>query len=129
MSVGVLLLTHEGIGHSLVAAAQRILRVLNFKVAVHEVPWDGCDCDAESRTFRQELRELDEGQGVLVLTDLFGATPCNLVASNEPGRLLIRVAGVNLPMLLRVLTHPESQLPELAALACEGGRSGVVLDA
>lgn len=128
MSVGVLLVTHEGIASSLMAAARRVIRVMPLKVGIFEVPWDVGDGVVSSRTLRQELRELDEGKGVLVLADLYGATPFNLAGEYEPGRTLMRVAGLNLPMLLRVLTYPEKGLQELAEVARDGGRSGVVID-
>ncbi len=128
MSVGILLVTHDGIGSSMMAAARRVMRVVPLKVGVFEVPWDVGDGDAGGRTLRHELRELDEGKGVLVLADLYGATPFNLTAEHEPGRTLMRVAGLNLPMLLRVLNYPELGLQELAAVARDGGRSGVLID-
>lgn len=128
MSVGILLVTHEGIASSLMAAARRVMRVMPLKVGIFEVPWDVGEGIDSSRTLRQELRELDEGKGVLVLADLYGATPFNLAAEHEPGRTLMRVAGLNLPMLLRVLNYPEKGLQELAEVARDGGRSGVVID-
>ncbi len=128
MSVGILLVTHEGIASSLMAAARRVMRVMPLKVGIYEVPWDVGDSDVSTRALRQELRELDEGKGVLVLADLYGATPFNLAAEHEPGRTLMRVAGLNLPMLLRVLNYPEKGLQELAEVARDGGRSGVVID-
>ncbi|MFO1494338.1 MAG: PTS fructose IIA subunit family protein [Lysobacterales bacterium] len=128
MSVGVLLMTHEGVGSSLMAAARRVMRVVPAKVGVFEVPWEVGDGEICTRTLRQELRDLDEGQGVLVLVDLYGATPFNLAAEHEPGRTLVRVAGLNLPMLLRVLNYPEKGLRELAEIARDGGRAGVVMD-
>lgn len=128
MSVGVLLITHEGVGSSLMAAARRVMRVVPTKVGVFEVPWDVGDGEICTRTLRQELRDLDEGKGVLVLADLYGATPFNLAAEHEPGRTLVRVAGLNLSMLLRVLNYPEKGLRELAEIARDGGRAGVVMD-
>jgi len=128
MSVGVLLMTHEGVGSSLMAAARRVMRVVPAKVGVFEVPWEVGDGEICTRTLRQELRDLDEGQGVLVLVDLYGATPFNLAAEHEPGRTLVRVAGLNLPMLLRVLNYPEKGLRELAEIARDGGRAGEVMD-
>lgn len=128
MSVGVLLITHEGVGSSLMAAARRVMRVVPTKVGVFEVPWDVGDGETCTRTLRQELRDLDEGKGVLVLADLYGATPFNLAAEHEPGRTLVRVAGLNLSMLLRVLNYPEKGLRELAEIARDGGRAGVVMD-
>jgi PTS system ascorbate-specific IIA component len=128
MSVGVLLVTHEGIGSAMMAAARRVMRVVPLKVGVFEVPWDVGEGDVCTRTLRHEMRELDEGKGVLVLADLYGATPFNLTAEHEPGRTLMRVAGLNLSMLLRVLNYPELGLRELAEVARDGGRSGVVID-
>lgn len=128
MSVGILLVTHEGIASSLMAAARRVMRVMPLKVGIFEVPWDVGEGVVSSRALRQELRELDEGKGVLVLADLYGATPFNLAAEHEPGRTLLRVAGLNLPMLLRVLNYPEKGLQELAEVARDGGRAGVVID-
>ena len=86
MSVGVLLVTHEGIASCMLAAARRVIRVMPLKVGVFEVPWDVGDGVICTRTLRQELRDLDEGQGVLVLADIYGATPFNLAAEHEPGR-------------------------------------------
>lgn len=128
MSVGILLATHEGIGTSMIAAARRVMRVMPLKVGIFEVAWDVGDAEVCTRALRQELRELDEGMGVLVLADLYGATPFNLTAEHEPGRTLMRVAGLNLSMLLRVLNYPELGLRQLAEVARDGGRSGVVID-
>lgn len=128
MSVGILLVTHEGIGSSMMTVARRVMRVIPTKVGIFEVPWDVGDGDICTATLRQELRDLDEGKGVLVLADIYGATPFNLAAEHEPGRTLLRVAGLNLPMLLRVLNYPEKGLKELAEIARDGGRSGVVID-
>ncbi len=128
MSVGVLLATHDGIATSMLAAARRVMRVLPLKVDIFEVPWDVGDAEVRTRALRQSLRELDEGMGVLVLADLYGASPFNLAAEHEPGRTVVRVAGLNLSMLLRVLNYPELALRELAEVARDGGRSGVVID-
>lgn len=128
MSVGVLLATHDGIATSMLAAARRVMRVLPLKVDIFEVPWDVGDAEVRTRALRQSLRELDEGMGVLVLADLYGASPFNMAAEHEPGRTVVRVAGLNLSMLLRVLNYPELALRELAEVARDGGRSGVVID-
>ncbi len=128
MSVGVLLVTHPGIGSSMLDAAQRVLRIMPLKVSVFEVPWDVDDRDAYSRRLNQELRDLDQGQGVLALVDLYGASPYNMSASQEPGRTVARVAGLNLPMLLRVFNYAEKDLDGLVAVARDGGRNGVIGD-
>lgn len=127
MSVGVMLVTHAGLATPMVEAAQRVLKVVALKVGVLEVPWE-----AEPQTLahqaNQLLRDLDSGSGVLILTDVYGATPANITERLEPCRQLRRVSGLNLPMLLRVLTYSDLKLDALADIACEGGRAGILID-
>lgn len=74
----------------------------------------------------QMLQLVDNGKGVLVLTDVFGATPSNLALKLlEPGRIE-GIAGVNLPMLLRALTYRERGMDVLLTRAISGGRDGVI---
>ena len=128
MTVGILLVTHEGIGTALVAVAGRLLRPLPLKVEAFEVPFDA-DADALLPAASAALRRVDGGDGVLVLTDLYGASPSNLAARvarlGTPAR---RVSGLNLPMLLRVLNYPELPLHDLPAVAAAGARIGVIHD-
>ncbi|MBX3689956.1 PTS fructose IIA subunit family protein [Dokdonella sp.] len=128
MSVGVLLMTHEAMGAALVKAARHVLGRLPLPVDVREVAADA-DPEQMLRAAAASARELDRGDGVLVLSDLYGATPCN-IAHRLPG-LGVRmhcVSGLNLPMLLRVLNYPEQSLDELAQTAACGGRGGIVVD-
>ena len=72
------------------------------------------------------MRQLDEGDGVLVLTDMYGATPGNIALKLlEPGRVE-GVAGVNLPMLVRALTYREQGLAVVVEKALSGGVEGVM---
>ena len=128
MSVGVLLVTHNGLGPDLLNCASRVLPIMPLKVDCLEVPWDGTSPELLALNLRSLLRDLDEGQGVLILVDLYGSTPSNVAHLVEPGRLVERVYGVNLPMLLRVLNYPQLSLSELAAVAIEGGRTGVMAE-
>lgn len=128
MTVGVLLMTHESMGAALVSAARHVLGRLPLSVEVQEVAADA-DPDTMLRTAVASARELDHGDGVLVLSDLYGATPCN-IARRLPdlGVRMHCVSGLNLPMLLRVLNYPEQSLDELAQTAANGGRGGIVVD-
>ena len=75
---------------------------------------------------REMLALVDKGEGVLILTDIFGATPANIALKLlEPGRIE-GVAGVNLPMLLRALTYREKGMETLLAKAVGGGRDGIL---
>ncbi|KQZ60208.1 MULTISPECIES: PTS fructose IIA subunit family protein [unclassified Lysobacter] len=128
MSVGILLITHEGIGNALVAVASRLLRPLPLKVEALEVPFDA-DHDLLLPMASAALRRVDGGQGVLVLTDLYGASPSNLAARvARLGTPVRRVSALSLPMLLRVLNYSDLELDELPAVAAAGARNGVIID-
>lgn len=124
MSVGVLLITHPGIGSAMLSAAEKVLGFVPARVEVFELRWDN-DLDRAQRMLTQLIRELDHGAGVLVLTDLYGATPSNLAAQTEPGRRIQRVAGLNLAMLIKVLNASGQTLPDLADVAVAAGTQGV----
>ena len=123
--IGVLLITHGSFGESLV---QNVCHVLNKRpplmaqlgVAAQDDPLDILPLA------RLLLREVDSGEGVLVMTDVFGATPGNLALKLlEPGRIE-GVAGVNLPMLLRALTYREKGMETMLQKAISGAHDGVV---
>ena len=128
MSVGILLITHEGIGHALLAVATRLLRKLPLETAAFEEPFDG-DVDALLPQASAVLRKVDGGHGVLVLTDLYGATPSNIAAKlSRLGTPVRRVSALSLPMLLRVMNYADLPLDELPAVAAAGARNGVIHD-
>jgi PTS system ascorbate-specific IIA component len=128
MAVGILLVTHPGIGTALAAVASTLLRTLPLRVEVFEVPFDG-DPDVLLPQGSAALRRADGGDGVLVLTDVYGATPSNIAARLAGlGTPVRRVSALSLPMLLRVLNYPELSLAELPAVASTGARNGVVHD-
>jgi PTS system ascorbate-specific IIA component len=128
MAVGILLVTHPGIGTALLAVATRLLHQLPLKVEAFEVPFEG-DPDALLPQASAMLRRVDAGDGVLVLTDLYGATPSNLAAKlARIGTPVRRVSALSLPMLLRVMNYAELELDELPAVAAAGARNGVIHD-
>ena len=123
--IGVLLVTHGAIGEALLASASQILgarppRAAALGVAGGEPP------EALLERARALAERLDEGSGVLVLTDMFGATPCNVATRLlEDGRIE-GVSGVSLPMLVRVLSGRAGSLGQAVARARSGGAEGVV---
>ena len=128
MSVGILLVTHEGIGSALLAVATRLLRNLPLACEAFEVPFDA-DPDAVLPQASAAMRRVDGGHGVLLLTDLYGATPANIAARlarlGTPAR---RVSALSLPMLLRVMNYADLPLDELPAIAAAGARNGAIID-
>ncbi|HET6604956.1 MAG TPA: PTS sugar transporter subunit IIA [Xanthomonadaceae bacterium] len=128
MSVGILLVTHEGLGPDLVRLAQRMLGHLPLAVECMQVPFDA-DLPSLLAEGSGALRRADGGDGVLILSDLYGASPSNLASRlAHLGTPVRRVSGLSLPMLLRVLNYAERPLEELVEIAASGARSGVVID-
>lgn len=128
MNVGILLLTHPGAGAHYAGLLERLLGRVPLPLAHFELAFDA-DPDAALPAASAALRRVDRGHGVLILTDLYGASPSNLAARvAQLGTPARRVSGLNLPMLLRVCNYPEQDLDELALTAVTGGKTGVVLD-
>ena len=128
MAVGVLLVTHKGIGTALIGVAAKLLPHLPLKTEAFEVAYDD-DPDVVLPAASAALRRVDDGDGVLVLTDLYGATPSNVAARlARLGTPVRRVSAASLPMLLRVMNSAELGLDDLPADAAAGARNGVVHD-
>jgi PTS system ascorbate-specific IIA component len=122
--IGIFLITHGTFGESLIQCACHVLNKRPPQIAQLGLTAQDDPLDALPLA-RQLLGCVDTGDGVLLLTDIFGATPSNLVMKLlEPGRVE-GVAGVNLPMLLRALTNREKGMAALVAKAVAGGRDGV----
>jgi len=127
--IGVLVVTHGSIGEALLTSAAQILGEAPAQVATLSV-WRQDDPDDLVLRARELLETLDAGDGVLVLTDIFGATPGNVVSRLlEDGRVE-GVSGASLPMLLRVLTSRNgsagNKLSAAVQRAISGGSEGVV---
>lgn len=126
MSVGLLVITHSGIGKALLSTAESMLGFCPLQVTLVEVSGT-CEPDEIYAQAVEACGRLDQGQGVLVLTDMFGSTPSN-IASRLVDRVAIQaVAGISLPMLVRVLNYPTLNLYELVNKAITGGHDGILL--
>jgi PTS system ascorbate-specific IIA component len=124
MSVGVLLITRPGIGTSMLHSARRIIADCPLRTMCIEVPVDASP-ERTRDTADKLIAQLDQGDGVLILTDLFGATPNNIARTfSHPGRVAV-LAGLNLPMLVRVFNYPNADLKSLCDTAVQGGSRGV----
>ena len=124
--IGILILSHGRFADELLAAARTISGDLPPSFESLSLDWsDGFEQAQEK--IRTTLGRLDTGDGVLVLTDMFGGTPCNVALTFlEPGRVEI-VTGVNLPMVVRLgcLVQQEMSLSEVARWLQEKGRRSV----
>ena len=122
--IGILLITHGSFGEALVQNAchdlnKRPVQLNQLGVSAQDDPLDLLPLAL------QMLDVVDNGDGVLILTDIFGASPANLaIKLLQPGRVE-GLTGVNLPMLLRALTYREKGMEVLLQRARDGGRDGV----
>ena len=127
--IGVLVVTHGSIGEALLTSASQILGSTPPQVATLSV-WRQDDPDDLVLRARELLDALDAGDGVLVLTDIFGATPGNVVSRLLQDGRIEGVSGVSLPMLLRVLTGRSgskgNSLRGAVERALSGGTEGLV---
>jgi PTS system mannose-specific IIA component len=123
-SVGVVVVTHGQLASELLNAAEMIVGDLPRFVAV-SIGWHD-DVDVARDLIEQSIRKVDAGQGVLLLTDMFGGTPANLGLSFlEAGRLEV-LTGVNLPMLISLAKASDGQdVLALARAMADHGRTAI----
>lgn len=104
--------------------SRALLQSWPLRIHCLDVPLDE-DTELLLGRANQEVADLDEGEGVLVLTDAYGATPSNLACLLTRTAHASVVAGLSLPMLLRVLNYSSEDLQSLTEKAADGGRQGI----
>jgi len=124
MTVGLLIITHNQIGQALLETTTSMLGACPLPCSTLSLSPDA-DRDMILGAARRRIDELNQGGGVLVLTDMYGSTPSNIAAGLGKSKDIIVVAGVNLPMLIRVMNYPQLDLFQLAAKAVSGGNDGI----
>ncbi|HUW75642.1 MAG TPA: PTS fructose transporter subunit IIA [Gallionella sp.] len=122
---GILLVTHNGLGDSFADCVRHVLGEAPPNLKVLSVL---ASDDPQLKLVEGQalIKQLDTGGGVLILADVFGATPSNIGRQLCHAEHVIGVAGLNLPMLLRVVCSTDKSLPELAQIAVEGGRECII---
>ncbi|MDP1605787.1 MAG: PTS fructose transporter subunit IIA [Rhodocyclaceae bacterium] len=123
--IGILLITHDTFGEALIQCACHVMnkrpaQLLQLGVAAGDDPADLLPLA------RQMIKIIDDGAGVLLLTDIYGATPSNLAAKLLDAGRIEGLAGVNLPMLLRAINNRDKGMDTLLTRATGGGRDGVL---
>ncbi|MCS6786782.1 MAG: PTS sugar transporter subunit IIA [Thiobacillaceae bacterium] len=119
--IGLLVVAHGSLGDSLIECATHVLgqrprHLLSLDLSSEADP------ERLLARARERIAQLDEGDGVLILADIYGATPCNTVCRLvQPGRVEA-VAGASLPMLLKAITYRGEPLPRLADHVVQGAR-------
>ncbi len=122
--ISLLIVAHGNLGDSLIQCATYVLG--KRPEALENLDLSSCNDPAEMLEQAQaRITELDKGDGVLILTDVYGATPCNTVCKILRTREVEAIAGVNLPMLLKALTYRDQGMATLVEKAVAGGQSGI----
>lgn len=125
MSISILIISHEEIGNALIQTVTKTF---------HELPLPTTVVNVESNTdpeillpkLQRLIENIGNNEGILILTDLYGATPSNIAQILKKEGNIRMICGLNLPMLMKVMNYPDLSLDELAEKAISGGREGVI---
>ena len=124
-AVGLLLVTHGKLGHFMLETITDMMGPLPLQADVLEVRRVQAT-DVLLLQGRRMIERLDRGGGVLLLTDAYGSTPSNIANRLAEAPRTAVVAGVNLPMLVKIFNYPQLELAAMTRAAVEGGQRGVV---
>ena len=127
MSVSILTITHGNVGKELLTTAKTMLGKLPLKCETLSVS-NTCNPDELLLEAQRICQKIDEGDGVLVLTDIFGSTPSNICNKLRDGTDIdiYVIAGLNLPMLIRAMNYPKLKLNKLVDKALSGAHDGII---
>lgn len=123
--IGIMIIAHGTLGESLIHCASHVMGrrpecLLQLGVTVYDEP------SMLAEQAQRFIKQLDQGDGVLIFSDVYGATPCNIVTRLlQPGKIEA-ISGVNLPMLLRALNYRNEPLEVLIKKVVSGGRDGII---
>ncbi len=124
MTVSLLLITHDEIGSALLHAVKNTLGQLPISTQVVSIDYK-TDPEQIIPQLKQIVQHITHDHSLLILTDLFGSTPSNIAQALQDFSNIRVVAGLNLPMLIRIMNYPGLTLDELVEKALSGGRDGV----
>ncbi|MFZ6801750.1 PTS sugar transporter subunit IIA [Undibacterium sp. Di24W] len=121
--VGLLLMTHAPLGTAFLQAAAHVFRSKPERLEAIDVVADQ-NVDDVNRLALEAVRRLDDGSGVLIMTDILGGTPSNCCRQlGDPNQVSV-IAGISLPMLLRAITYRQDALDVVVEMALAGGQNG-----
>jgi len=124
--VGGVVVTHGQLANELVSSAEMIVGEMHHVTAV-SIGWHD-DVDVAREEIERAIQRVDGGDGVLLLTDMFGGTPTNIAASFLGSAPVEVVTGVNLPMVIKLATQEKSEtLSELARRVRDQGQQQIHL--
>ena len=123
--IGIMVVSHEPLGTALLHCTRHIFGRMPAQLAALDVIPDE-DPTAACAAARELMTRINDGSGVLVLTDIYGATPSRIAASlAEPHRVCV-LAGVNLPMLVKALNSRKGPVDELVQILVNSAKAAIV---
>ena len=123
---GIVLVTHGAIGQEMLLALDQIVGLQEQTKAISIAPDD--DIDECRKIILTSIKEVNSGEGVVILSDMFGGTPSNLALSVMPNTDAVVLAGVNLPVLVKLASlREETALLEAVTEAAAAGRKYIQL--
>ena len=123
--VGILLLTHAPLGEAFISAVTHVFHARPDRLEAIDVSADQ-DTNEVKVLAKKAIERLDDGSGVLVITDVMGGTPSNCTLPlSDPGHVDV-IAGISLPMLLRAITYRNDTLDVVVEMALAGGQGGAL---
>ena len=122
--VGLLVITHNNVGGALFDAAISVLGECPLPFEILPVS-QNCDPEERYQKALSYIEKLNQADGVLVITDMYGSTPSNIATKLAQDNVTV-VTGINLPMLVRVMNYPTLSLEKLTNKAVSAGQTGVI---
>jgi PTS system ascorbate-specific IIA component len=123
--VGILLMTHAPLGQAFIAAVNHVFRGTTENIEAIDVVPDQ-DLQEVQELARAAIKRVDDGDGVLVITDIKGGTPSNCCNSLADAGHVEVIAGISMPMLLRAITYRRDTLDVVVEMALAGAQNGAV---
>lgn len=123
--IGILLITHAPLGNAFLTTASHMFSGQQERIEVIDVLADQDPCEVNDLALKAIAR-LDDGSGVLVMTDMMGGTPSNCCHTLSMAGHVEVIAGISLPMLLRAITYRQNDLETVVEKALSGARTGAV---
>jgi PTS system ascorbate-specific IIA component len=125
MSVGLLIITHNSTGKELLNTASKIFGSCPLEAGTIDIPYDSNPDQLKSEAFAL-MEKLNSGDGVLVLTDMYGSTPGNIATALCQEKNTNVVSGINLPMLARIFNYAHLDLDGITDSAITGGKKSIM---
>ena len=122
--VGLLIITHNNVGGAVFDAATSVVGKCPIPYEIIPVS-QNCDPEERLQLAQTSLKKLNQTDGVLVVTDMYGSTPSNIATKLASDDVTI-ITGMNLPMLIRIMNYPDLSLDKLANKAVSGGQAGII---